>query len=261
MKNCLLIGGNGFIGHHLYSELKDILSVSIYDKEIPTGNPSKEVIEARKIGLPKCISDEDMMNTKWDYVIHLASIAGVRSDIPSEVYFGNNNGDLQTYIRMLQYDKFIYISSSSVLGNSVSPYSLSKEISEAQVKQYCPNYLIIRPFTVYGENGRPDMLITRGLNQDKLQINGKPESILRYYTYVKDLTLCIYRHLNTSGITINAIGSRLYSIKDIINILGVKYKITDSDKRDFTEYKLDNSPKFICETLVEDYVKKIRRGI
>ncbi len=48
-------------------------------------------------------------------------------------------------------------------------------------------FSIVRPFTVYGELGRPDMFISKLISGKKIMVNGNPSNIRRRFTYVEDL--------------------------------------------------------------------------
>jgi len=266
-KKILIIGSHGFIGSHLTKALllNSEYEVTCVDVGIFTGNPPKKIIEKRIKGLP--LPDHSYQEKEYDIVIHLGSIAGVRSNINPSYYFANNNADLQLYLNELTYKKFIYISSSSVLGNVATHYSLSKQIAEAQVQRYCNNYTIIRPFTVYGEHGRTDMLVHRLLYNKEIKINGDPSKIFRYMTYVGDLVGQIVKiiELPVPFKFYNCIGHKQYSLEEVINITrkfnprrGLTLK--KSDQRDFKEYNISNGTTIEMPTRLEDWVKKLMEG-
>jgi UDP-glucuronate 4-epimerase len=97
--------------------------------------------------------------------------------------------------------KLIHFSSSSVYGGSDkklkeedkkeprSIYGITKLASEGIVRMM-KDWIIIRPFTVIGEDGRPELVINKWLNQyragEKISFYGKGDTY-RGYTYVGDL--------------------------------------------------------------------------
>ncbi len=249
----LIIGGHGFIGSHFCRRLNP-KDYRVYDIQQPTGYLSDDVIAKRKLGLNPSLT-EIPEGLECQYLVHFGAFAGVRTNRPATSYFDNN---CLTYIKLLQKvkaDKLIYISSSSVLGNIESPYSLSKKISEEITKTH-PNWTIIRPFTVYGENGRPDMLITRCILGQKIVVNGNPKTIYRKYTYVQDLINCILDFQDKPGI-VNVVGAKDYSIQDVLNIFGNQYTIAEKSPLDFTELIPDGTQSWICSTSLESFAKQL----
>jgi UDP-glucuronate 4-epimerase len=201
MTKVAVIGGAGFIGQRITSVL-DSRNYDYYIYDLVHGDD---------------IRDEFNLNSffeknKFDYVIHLAARAGVRNgdEYPTE-YLSTNVIGTNNIIRMCKkhsVKKLIFYSSSSVLGgskeidgkvqylNEESPYEChslyahTKMFGEQLIKDSGLNYIIIRPFTVYGEKGRGDMVIYKWINQIKA---GLPISFFgdgntsRGYTYVQDL--------------------------------------------------------------------------
>ena len=258
MKDMLIIGGHGFIGSHFCKRLnKEGMSYDIYDNHTPNGNPTKETIIKRKEGLPDSIEYNDIPKNEYKYLVHFGSLAGIRNRHNKQEFIKKNYDDLLSLIINCNknYEKIIYISSSSVLGDVKTAYSISKKMAESLIISYFSNYLIVRPFTVYGEYGRPEMLITQCINNKKVKIYGDPTLIKRRFTYVEDLINCILDNLSTIG-TINAIGKKSYSILDVLNIFKNEYEIFAQSKFDFKEQILDDSEIYLCQTRIEDIYAK-----
>src|SRR5205085_815294 len=117
---------------------------------------------------------------KFDAVVHLAALAGVRTSIrESSRYFDVNvNGSLCLLeaARNASVPHFVFASTSSVYGDAVvtpfvetlacdrplSPYSASKRSVELLGASYHHlhriNFTALRFFTVYGPRNRPDMM-------------------------------------------------------------------------------------------------------
>ncbi len=248
----LVIGGHGFIGSHFCKRLnpKDYL---VYDIQQPTGNPSPQLILNRKQGVnPSLIEIPD--GIACEYLVHFGAFAGVRTHRPATDYFQNNCLDYLKLLQKVKADKLIYISSSSVLGNIESPYSISKKICEEITKTHS-NWAIVRPFTVYGENSRPDMLITRCMLREKIMVNGDPKTIYRKYTYVEDLIDCILEAQDKPGI-VNAVGAEEYSIQDVLDLFRNEYSIQEKSPLDFTELILDGARSYICHTTLESFAEQ-----
>lgn len=113
------------------------------------------------------------------YVAHLAARAGVRSSIENPFIYEQSN--IKATLNLLELAKknkiknFVLTSSSSVYGNRdkvpfsekdradepISPYAATKKATELLAYTYHHlhklNINIVRPFTIYGPRGRPDM--------------------------------------------------------------------------------------------------------
>src|SRR6185436_16729904 len=120
------------------------------------------------------------------HVFHLAAQAGVRKSWGREfgVYTLNNVDATQTLLEACvgrSLERFVFASSSSVYGDSVSlpmredatpqpisPYGVTKLAAEQLCHLYHINYEVptvaLRYFTVYGPRQRPDMGFRRFLN-------------------------------------------------------------------------------------------------
>lgn len=264
----LIIGGHGFIGSHIAKELIRLdQEVSIYDIGIPNGNPSKEVIEARKNGLPESITLDTLCNSTFDKVIDCASLAGIRNGHSDFEFYKQNVLDLiNRKIGRSYFCNYVYLSSSSIFGDIKTPYSISKEIAEAILKNHKIGLfepIIIRPFTVYGENGRPEMFITKCLSGEKVIVNGNPDKISRNFTYVGDLVKCILYYADTGfrkKRVVNCIGKKSYSLSDVLKITGAEYQIGAPSPYDFNSLELDDAEIYECETSLEDFVSKYRKN-
>ena len=309
----LVIGGHGFIGSWLCKRLlkMGVTDLDIYDIGEPTGNPSEEVIRKRKEGLPESLPLEWLggfergvwrggySHNSYNYVFHLGSYAGIRSNRDPLDYIKNNVNELKKHLRNVenyQYDsymRYIYVSSSSVLGDVETPYSLSKKMAEQSILDFRVNQekvfdivepyyrtneeptdiSIVRPFTVYGELGRPDMFISKLISGKKIMVNGDPSNIKRRFTYVEDLIdvliltaadrgalndLAFFSSLSSKTI-VNALGKHEYSLEYLLKLFGNEYEVIDEDPRDFKEQDLNSSGENIfCQTKIEDVLDKLR---
>lgn len=236
----LVTGHKGFIGTHLVKKLEK-LGHKVFGMD-------KVISGAEDINyLPSCRAI--IKKAKPDIVIHLAALVGVRKSLeePKEYFetnvFGTNN--ILTACEELGIKKVLVASSSSVYGNQespltedmicdkqASPYAISKKGTE-MVCSYFSNKLpiiVFRPFTVYGENGRPDMVIAKlinaGKNDTEFTKYGNGESA-RGYTHVDDLTdgivkLLGYTPENNFEI-FNLGGSEVIKLNDLINIIKEQY--------------------------------------
>ena len=176
----LVTGSAGFIGSHLskfllhngyqvygYDSYTDYYSAKLKKSR------SKELSELKGF---KEVGDKDLPDLEFETIFHLAAQPGVRHSSSNKGLYLNQNVVEFTKIFDLalnQSAKVIYASSSSVYGRYTnaarehqmkSPnsfYGLTKligeNIAEFYVREYGLKAAGLRFFTVYGENGRPDM--------------------------------------------------------------------------------------------------------
>ena len=149
-----------------------------------------------------------------DVIIHLASLAGVRSSIERPVdYINTNITATYTFYQYASQFKniqhFVFASSSSVYGENskipfseeddiqkqISPYAASKAASEHFIYSGVNTYRLpatgLRFFTVYGPNGRRDMAalkFIRNISYDEpIPVFGDLSKNKRDYTYIDDI--------------------------------------------------------------------------
>lgn len=149
---------------------------------------------------------------KISRICHIAARAGVRPSIADPILYEEVNvkGTLHMLEigRMHEVENFVLTSSSSVYGNSkmipfreddtatdrpISPYAATKKSSELLGYTYHSLYglpiNVVRPFTVYGPCGRPDMapwlFLKSCIEGVQIQKFGTGET-RRDYTYIDD---------------------------------------------------------------------------
>lgn len=231
-KKYLISGGAGFIGSHLANKLVKQGSTVVvidnfnnyYDPEIKKEN-IKSLLKHKNLKLIKGdILDQKKLDEcftdNYDVVIHLAAQAGVRNSIqnPEAYYQTNVIGTLKLLemIKKMPKPHLVYASSSSVYGenntspftedsptnNQISPYASSKKSAELLCQTYANLFniktTVLRFFTVYGPNGRPDMapylFMKAALKGTPITKFGSGES-LRDYTYIDDIINGIVKSL------------------------------------------------------------------
>jgi len=178
-------------------------------------------------------------------VYHLAAQAGVRYVITHPEKFIESNiygfHNLMECVNSSKVSKFFYASSSSVYGDlnkfpadeksKLFPkniYGLSKKINEEYVEIYSNKnikYIGLRFFTVYGEWGRPDMLILKFLDhakRNKLFLLNNYGNHWRDFTYIDDVTNILVKLLNkkySKNEIFNICSNNPIWIKDLIKYL------------------------------------------
>ena len=192
---------------------------------------------------------------KFNIVYNFAAQAGVRYSFENPESYINSNiigfNNLLNLIKKFKVKKLFFASSSSVYGdigpfpkkensklNTLNIYSLSKLSNEIIAKSFSKKsrtqFVGLRFFSIYGEWGRPDMLILKYL----LAANKKDFELFNYGNHYRDFTyiddaIQIVLKLSKFNIgknlifLISALLNQLnYRNIKIINSLKIKTKIT-----------------------------------
>ena len=239
-KTILVTGAAGFIGSHAVEafvkrgdQVIGLDNLNDYYDPVRKEKNLREVTEHAQAGkwpgtfqfLKGDIRDRELIghlfsDHRFDAVVHLAAMAGVRVSIddPGLYYDVNVMGTMALLDacvgRIGAQDKnapsptFVFASTSSVYGNTktipfvpedpcdkpLAPYAASKRASELLGYTYHHLYgldcTVFRFFTVYGPRGRPDMMAYKVLDniftgcEVPLYNNG---NMHRDWTYVEDI--------------------------------------------------------------------------
>ena len=211
----------------------------------------------------------------FNIIFHFAAQAGVRYSIinPNKYKKVNVDGfkNILDSVKLVKNQKIFYASSSSVYGDSkVFPlkessklypknvYALSKSSNEKIAKIYNKKFNLdligLRFFTVYGEWGRPDMLLFKLLKSYKqnkvFYLNNKGDHF-RDFTYIKDVINILYKLIfikNVKHKILNVCSSNPINIKKIIDNFCTLYKFEKIEyvkKNKLEVYKTYGSNKLI----------------
>lgn len=276
----LVTGGAGFIGSHLCERLlNDGHSVycldnmcDFYNPDIKYQNISNCQANDRFIFRKLDIRDYNELSvffqaTAIDTVVHLAAMAGVRPSIQNpDLYYDVNVRGTLNLLKVCEHNKIqklVLASSSSVYGNSMtpfresfttarplSPYAASKIAGESLCHTwhhiYDMSVICLRFFTVYGPRQRPDLAIHKFarkiLDREPIEMFGTGQNT-RDYTYIDDIIAGIVSAVNTledSGAKlfeiVNLGNSSPISLAEMINViedkLGLKADINQRDMQD-----------------------------
>ncbi|HEY8349981.1 MAG TPA: NAD-dependent epimerase/dehydratase family protein [Clostridia bacterium] len=257
----LVTGGAGFIGSHLCERLlrsgSEVICLDNFNDNYTPSVKRKNLdfcVRCSHFRLVKGdildpeVTDAVMVQEAPEAIVHLAALAGVRGSVLDPLKYVDT--DVKGTVAMLEccrkygVKKFIFASSSSVYGNSgtpfmeentptvqVSPYAAAKYSGELFCRTYSHLYglpvVCLRFFTVYGPRQRPDMAVhtfARAIVEDsEIKIFGDGSSI-RDYTYIDDVIDGIMSSiaLPCSFETINLGNSVTTSILELVGILESK---------------------------------------
>lgn len=258
--NILITGCAGFIGFSLarkflnlsskykiigFDNLNNFYSVKLKKKRLSILKEYKN-FKFYKLDLLNKNKIRALFNKHNFYAVyHLAAQAGVRYVVTHPEKFIESNiygfHNLIECVNKSKISKFFYASSSSVYGDinkfpvdeksKLSPkniYGLSKKFSEEYVEIHSNKnikYIGLRFFTVYGEWGRPDMLILKFLDhakKNKLFLLNNSGNHWRDFTYIGDVTNILVKLLNKKYINneiFNVSSNNPIFIKDLIKYL------------------------------------------
>ncbi len=217
----LVTGGAGFIGSNLCEAILDLgYEVRCLDDlstgkqanvDLLAGRPGYEFIKGDIKDLDTCIKACEGI----DFVLHEAAWGSVPRSIEMPLFYEDNNigGTLNMMeaARRTGVKKFVYASSSSVYGdhpvlpkvegqegNLLSPYALTKRVTEEYGKLYTKLYGLdtyaLRYFNVFGRRQDPDGAYAAVIPKFiKMLINGETPTIngdgkqSRDFTYVDNV--------------------------------------------------------------------------
>lgn len=263
--NILVTGAAGFIGSKLCLELLKnsknyIYGIDNLDDYYSVKLKKKRIFELKKFKNFKFIK-LDLKNLKKlrklnkikriSTIFHFAAQAGVRfAIIKPKKYFDDN---IISFFNILNFakenniKKIFFASSSSVYGeqltfpvkekfklNAKNFYGFSKNINEITAKIFSKIFNMqligLRFFTVFGEWGRPDMLIFKyiraNLNNEKFYLNENGKHY-RDFTYIDDVVKILIKlrtiKLKKSFDIFNICSNKPIKIIDVINKINQFY--------------------------------------
>ena len=226
MPSILITGDKGFIGSHLSDAFGQSVGYDLKD--------GKDIRNRMAL-------DQLFETNHFDTVIHCAALTGVRrGEAYPEEYLSTNVIGTKNLVDLSEkygVKHFIHFSSSSVYGEAGarrlseddplepnSIYGMSKLTAEKLVQRSNLDYTIIRPFTVYGDYGRPDQVLEKWINQAN---TGKPVSFYgegntgRGYTYIEDLILGLEAIIILRAVGIfNLGGSEYITLSELWELCG-----------------------------------------
>jgi UDP-glucuronate 4-epimerase len=219
----LVTGVAGFIGSKLAERLiargDEVVGLDNFDPFYPRATKERNLASLRaalrfvegditdRVGLDRLFAEE-----RFDAVIHLAALAGVRPSIREPWRYAQVNvvGTAHLAEAMLArgVSRLVFASSSSVYGDNTlvpyeesqrvddpaSPYATTKRAGELMLDTFAKLHGLssacLRFFTVYGPRQRPEMAIhkfARAIERGEVVTLYGDGSSSRDYTYVDDV--------------------------------------------------------------------------
>ena len=261
----LITGSAGFIGYNFSKYLLDntnykIIGIDNINNYYSTKIKKKRLQELKrykkfkfyKIDIKNKGKLKKSFSSKINAVFHFAAQAGVRySLINPRSYIESNTLGFFNMIEIAKekkINKFFYASSSSVYGDSnkfplkethnINPkniYGLTKKNNEEIAEIFLQNSSIkcigLRFFTVFGELGRPDMLVYKYLqsifNKKKKFYLNNYGNHTRDFTYIKDVCEIMYkllkRRTNKTHQVFNICSNRPIKITKILKFINSNF--------------------------------------
>jgi nucleoside-diphosphate-sugar epimerase len=247
--NVLVTGAAGRIGRHLVPALlrsRDEVRVLVKDKMVKDENVevfygdllNKESIEKAVKGV--------------DVIFHLAAI--VDYSAPKNIMFNTNVVGTKNLLEVSKGKKFIYLSSTAVMGNKFRELPLNEQTpcnpsnfygktkleAEKLVKE--AGGIIIRSTDVFGPGFKEGYeYILSGLYNGELPIIGDGKNFIQWI-HVKDLVqaLVLAKDMGKPGQVYIVAGKEIKTLKELWNLL-CKYLDVEPPKK--------NVSKFIAKTL------------
>ena len=210
MTRILVTGHKGFIGSHVYKDLK-------YEQGYG------ELVDG--LDKPDDIGDfvgpSGMFAKHYDYIIHLAAYAALRDSIDEPEKFWENNVEkskpIFDYCRENNV-RLLYASSAGAHVWWQNPYSMTKKANELMAP---PNSVGMRFFNVWSEEGSRDDMLYRML-QDKTATYLTRHK--RDWIHVKDVVRAIAYLMTSQYIGPIDIGTgESVSVLDLAKSMGMDY--------------------------------------
>jgi len=250
-KNILITGGAGFIGSHIADKLCHSYNVTVVDDL--SGGDKINVNDACDL-IEGDVSDAVLISKlfkliKFDYVFHLAAYAaeGLSHFIRKFNYTNNLIGSVNIINECIKHEVkcLVFTSSIAVYGKNQlpmkedltphpeDPYGIAKYAVELDIRaaheMFGLNYIIFRPFNVFGErqniNDKYRNVIGIFINQI---LSGKPLTIfgdgaqIRAFTYIDDISSIMADSIfvkNAYNNTFNIGSDKFYTVNKLAEIV------------------------------------------
>lgn len=268
-KNILIIGGDGFLGHHVVINLlKKKFNLTVIDKNFK----NLDKIKTNKLFLIKKDLNHnfDISNIlkKQDFVFNFAALADLNEALRKPVETIKTNILLNTKL-LLECKKFkkikkvIFASTVYVNGIHGGFYRCSKQAAESYIKEFYNifglKYTIVRYGSLYGvgseKNNGFRKIVENAINNKKIIYNGPKETTREYINVIdaaENTSNLIDKKYDNKIVTIT--GNHKIKMEDLLKLIAEilninEKKIIFSKKKHFghyirTPYSYDGNTSF-----------------
>lgn len=247
----LITGHKGFIGSHLTKKLGS-LGLKWIGYDLVDGNDIRN-----KLSLERVFDSYPI-----EVVIHLASLTGARrgEEYPQE-YFDTNVIGTENVARLCEkygVKKLIAFSSASAK-TCMNTYGITKHAMELMLERCKVKSIhVVRPFNVYGENGRPDQVIWKWKNRIEaglpIEYHG---NLKRNYTYVGDLIEALLQLLSIDGDATWDFGSdQKIGLENLLNLFIEKYPGLRINKKEMEDVEVSPEKNYL--SFNTDFITKVK---
>lgn len=255
----LVTGAAGFIGSTVVERLledgRDVVGLDAFDPFYDEALKQRNLAVAQRSPRYRLVRtdirdvegiDRLFATERFDGVVHLAALAGVRPSLldPARYADVNVNGSTTIFAAATRHGapRIVFASSSSVYGersdgpfretdnvdHPVSPYAATKKAGELLAHSFHHAHglsiLCARIFTAFGPRQRPDLAIRKFADRMKrgeaVPILGDGRAV-RDFTYVDDLVAGLVAGLDRhDGYAVMNFGAgRMVSVLDVVRVL------------------------------------------
>ena len=274
MKKVMVTGASGYIGKHLCKLLLqngyEVFGHDIVDDAY--GDTQLSMLDIR--------NDKWTTTVTFDDVVHLAALVRVNESIerPYDYYNTNINGTVNV-LNNTPCKNFIFASTGAA-ENPISPYALSKRVTEDIVKEYCTKnqlpFTIFRFYNVIGTDGipptNPDGLFYNLLQSEQTgqfrifgcDYNTPDGTPIRDYVHVMDICRSIMLAIEKPANKLENLGTGIgHTVKEITQtfyrVNGINCNVEYLPRRngDAEKTVLDNVSDYMINSYtLEELVKK-----
>ena len=231
----LVIGGSGFIGKSVVRLMKSEHEVTVIDNLSYSDEDYRYDPQVRFENMDLCLIERlsDFLE-RFELIINLACVHLTDSGKYPIRDIKVNTEAVLSILETLRQDTGKYLVNVStgstyqikLTGKANSHYAISKQATEQYiqlyVEQYGINATIVRPFQVYGADGRGvvNVFLQQTLWHEPYTIHGDGKQRIRP-TYVDDVSARIKAIVdkNAWGESFDAVGNETFSIRDIADII------------------------------------------
>ena len=221
-----VFGGTGFLGSRVVRHLLDRnLAVRVASRHPAR---ARELFGARANAQPIAadVHDEPSIVSAirgTRAVVNAVSLYIEHRDIRFRSVHVNAAGRIASIAHQFGVERFVHVSGIGADAASASSYISSRGQGELAVRSAFPNATIIRPAVMFGPSDAfltPILKLLRRLPIYPLFGRGRTRLQPAYVEDVADAVATVLERADTGGLTFECAGPRVYSYRELLNIVG-----------------------------------------